>query len=63
MPKIVTELPFAPEARLTWFHRAIRWLSHHPDIPSSHLPQDPIFNFIGHLPCDLRLKLNGRTAD
>ena len=49
MPKIVIELPFAPEARLTWFHQSIRWLSHHPDIPSSRLPQDSIFHFIAHL--------------
>ena len=48
-PKIVTGLPFAPEARLTCFHRSVRWLSYHPDIPSSRLPQDSIFHFIVHL--------------
>ena len=49
MPKLITELAFAPEARLTWFHRSVRWLSHHSDIPTSRLPQDMSFHFIAHL--------------
>ena len=49
LPQLLVELAFTPEARLTWFHRSIRGLSHHPEIPTSRLPQDVIFHFIAHL--------------
>ena len=49
LSKLLMELIFVPEECLTWFHRSIRWLSHHPDIPTSRLPQDTIFHFIAHL--------------